>query len=193
MDSEMILFFKEARKRSLCESFAQKWVKLREKDDFVDFCLLPQAIPYMAVSMYEKWGLSKDYLLREFPKYINGKYISARVDGIDANAELFVDFSDVAYHIKNSLYHISHTQKSIFHIKDTICPIIHISNNSDVIIGCNTFNNVTIKLYDKSKVYIDAPDKSCKVLIEKFSNECELDFDTNNDNIKVVTKKLEIL
>lgn len=193
MDSEMIIFFKEARKRDLCVSFAQKWVKLREKDEFVDFCLLPQAIPYMAVSMYEKWGLSKDYLLREFPNYINGKYISSRNDGIDANAEFWVDFSDIEYLLKNQLYHITYTKNSKFTIEQTKCPIINVSNNSDVIIKCSKFNSIQVLIYDKSKVYIDAPDKSCKVLIEKYSDECEVDFDTDNDNIKVVRKKLEIL
>ena len=37
----------------------------------------------MATSMYEGWGMSVDFLKREFADYINGKHTFNDVDGVD--------------------------------------------------------------------------------------------------------------
>lgn len=72
---EKILQFKRnATILGLCGEYKKKWDECNTKQDLVDMALDSNGVEFMADSIAFGWGLSKDYLLREFGKYANGAY-----------------------------------------------------------------------------------------------------------------------
>ena len=72
---EKILQFKRnATVLGLCGEYKKKWDRCNTKQDLVRMALDSNGVEFMADSIAFGWGLSKDYLLREFGTYANGAY-----------------------------------------------------------------------------------------------------------------------
>lgn len=58
----------------LCGQYKTMWDACRNKKDLIDMALDANGVEFMADSIAFGWGLSKEYLMKEFGDFINGKY-----------------------------------------------------------------------------------------------------------------------
>ena len=58
----------------LCGQYKTMWDACRNKKDLIDMALDANGVEFMADSIEFGWGLSKEYLIKEFGDFINGKY-----------------------------------------------------------------------------------------------------------------------
>lgn len=164
MEKEIERFRNEALKRNLCNEYSLRWNQMKTKHDLLHFSLDPKSISYVALSTHEGWGLSIDFISKEFSKYINGKGYSDE-SALFCQAEGLHDIR----HIENNIMNTA----GRFIVQKTKCPILHINNNSDIDIECKGMNTVKLYLYDTSKVNIII-DNSCKVFVMSFSEYADV-------------------
>ena len=58
----------------LCGQYKSMWDACRSKKDLIDMALDANGVEFMADSIEFGWGLSKEYLMKEFGDFVNGKY-----------------------------------------------------------------------------------------------------------------------
>lgn len=68
-------FFRNAKRLGLCDEYSDKWqdANLSKKRQF-DLACNAQSLGYMAKSIMEGWGLSAEYIRKEYEPFINGGY-----------------------------------------------------------------------------------------------------------------------
>src|SRR5574344_512659 len=192
MDS-MSKFKKEARKRRLCSSFAILWGQCKTKEDYVKLSLIPQSIPYVATSSYEGWGLSTDDIYNNFGHIINGKKTIKNIDGIEnTKGALFLRYDNKNKKIRENIIHIMETLNSTFVVEKNQCPMIYVSNNSNIKIEANGFNTISLFVFDNCFVDVSNIASNTKILITKYSSNCTVVSNENNDNITYFNKPLNI-
>ncbi|SBV92001.1 hypothetical protein [uncultured Dysgonomonas sp.] len=159
---EIERFKKEALNRNLCGEFHRLWDKMETREDFLQFSLNPKSISYVALSTWEGWGLSTEYIKKEFSKHINraNKFTNKAFLYCRAEGQHIIDCTE------NNIMDTT----GVFIIQKTKCPIIHVNNNSDIDVECKGMNIVKIYIYDTSKVNIKI-DNSCKVFVMSLSEE----------------------
>lgn len=162
---EIETFKKEALRRNLCRDFHSLWDQMETKEDFLRFSLNPKSISYVALSTWEGWGLSTEYIKKEFSKHINGNKRA------DDNASLYCRAE--GQHVVDCLENNIMDTAGVFIVPKTKCPILHVNNNSDIDIDCEGMNVVKIYMYDKSKIRVKI-DSTCKVFVMLLSDNAEI-------------------
>lgn len=71
---DLLTLKRNALMMGLCGQYKDKWNGCANKRQLVDMALDSNGIEFMADSIAFSWGLSKDYLLREFGEFMNGFY-----------------------------------------------------------------------------------------------------------------------
>lgn len=66
---------RDALMMGLCDEYKDKWDKCSTKRDLVKMALDSNGIEFMADSIAFGWGMSKEYLLKEFGEFMNGLFI----------------------------------------------------------------------------------------------------------------------
>ena len=96
VEHNLLHFYKNSLLRDLCSEYNKEWKACKEdREKLMQLALQQQSIPYMATSTYEGWGMSVDFLKREFADYINGKHTFNDVDGVDGYTySMWVDNHD---------------------------------------------------------------------------------------------------
>ena len=165
MINEIELFKNAAQKRDLCATFNDMWSTINTHEDFVRFSLNPKSISYVALSTYEGWGLSTDFIEKEFSKYINNPNVS-----LD-NGNLFCKANEkyTVFSTENNIM----DSTGVFIVPKTKCPIFHVNNKSNVEINCEGMNIVKIYLYDISSVNINIK-LNCKVFVMSLSEHSNI-------------------
>lgn len=67
-------FKSNAKEHGICEMIAD-WDNAKSKKQLMDLALNIRAIEYIAMSTASGWGLSPDYIAKEFISFNNGKYV----------------------------------------------------------------------------------------------------------------------
>lgn len=60
----------------LCGKYKSAWDDVTDAKGLFDLAMSVDGVEYLADGIAFGWGLTKDYLLREFDGFINGKYVS---------------------------------------------------------------------------------------------------------------------
>lgn len=68
-------FRRNADRLGLCDTFAQKWSACRSKKQLYDLACDVNSLAYLADMIARGYGLSPEYLLKEFGQFLNGKCI----------------------------------------------------------------------------------------------------------------------
>lgn len=71
---KLLQFKRNAVFLGLCDEYKKKWDACGDKQALVDMALDSNGVEFMADSIAFGWGLSKDFLLKEFGDFTNGKY-----------------------------------------------------------------------------------------------------------------------
>lgn len=176
MDKEFLNFLKDAYSSGLCNEYRDEIRRCHEdKLQLVRLAMRQQSCPWMATKMYEG-VITTDYILNTFGEYING-YVLKDCDNVAGyNYMWFVDW-DYADDIVASadVLHISHTVGANIIVPQTKAPTIYISNHSNVHIVGDGFNNINIKLFDKSIVTIEDLDNESEVVVYKYSDDAKVE------------------
>lgn len=72
--NELLTLKRNALRLGLCGEYKGKWDSAASKRELVNMALDSNGIEFMADSIAFGWGLSKDYLLKEFGEFANGFY-----------------------------------------------------------------------------------------------------------------------
>lgn len=161
----------------LCSDFKSAWRQCgNNKEMLVRLALMQQSQPFFSTACYKSLGLSKEYIKEEFKDYING-YIVANADGVDGYTyALYVDWNyENDLEIKTDVAGIMWTTNANVVVEKTKCPTIYISNKSSVNLICDGFNTIHVKLFDKSKLFIDDLDGESQVIVYKYSDDAKVE------------------
>ena len=199
MDRQMLEFQRNAllgkiSAEPLCAQYKAAWRSCGDdKEMLVRLAMQQQSIPYFSHACYERLGVTKDYIKKNFAEYINGNKVLEDVEGVKGYTyQLYVDFKGDFKAVADvtSLMWCNDTSVNIETAK---CPLFYVSNNSDVHFVLDGYNSIRIYLFDESKVMIDDADETCDVLVYKYSNRAQ--FETGKfcfANVKIFNKTLRL-
>lgn len=67
-------FKANAQSHGICEML-EDWNNAKSKKQLMDVALSIRGIEYLAIAIAQGWGISPEVIVRDFPMFINGKYI----------------------------------------------------------------------------------------------------------------------
>ena len=161
----------------LCEEYKAAWRKCGDnKEMLMRLSLSQQSIPYVAAHAYKGMGLTKEYIKKEFKDYING-YVFNDCDDVQGYTyALYVDWDyENDLDVKTDVASIMWTVGVNIIVPTSKCPTLYISNRSNVHLVGDGYNNINIKLFDKSKVTIEDLDKNSEVVVYKYSDNAQVE------------------
>ena len=178
MDNVMMTFYKSAllgvaSNKPLCDEYKSEWRACGEdKKKLLTFSLRQQCIPFVMLYSYEGYGLSKEYLKKEYKNLINGLYTAKDADMVKGYTyTLCVDYNDV-YEQNSDVASYMYCNNTFVVIKETKCPQLFVGCNSHLRLSLEGFNSIKVHLYDDSDVVIDDLDENSDVVVYKYSNNC---------------------
>lgn len=181
MDRNMLQFYKAALSGEistpLCSEYKASWRKCgNDKEMLIRLSLSQQALPFVATHAYQEKGLTKDYVKEHFKDFINGVVFN-NCDGVEGYTYgLYVDWDyENDLDVKTDVASIMWTVGANIVVGETKCPTLYISNRSNVHLIGDGYNNVNIKLFDKSKVTIEDLDENSEVVVYKYSDEAKVE------------------
>lgn len=175
MENLLFLYHKNALLNNLCKEWDAKWNACRnDKEKLMRLVLMQQSAAHFADYCYRGKGLTKEYCIKEFGEFLNGRVFNDcdGVEGytygmfIDAPANVKLDL-DVAQFLWCDNVNII--------IPKTKASKIYISNNSTATISCDGYNSLTIMLFDTSKIVLEDIDVDTNITIYKYSDKCEVE------------------
>ena len=160
----------------LCADYKNEWRKCGDdKESLVKLAMRQQSIPHLVTFAYQGKGLTKDYIKEEFGDYING-YKIKDADNIEGYTYgLYVDW-DYGNDLVASMdvLSIMWTVGANVVVPKVLCPTIYVSNRSKIHLVCEGFNTINVKVFDESEVTIEDCDKTCEVLVYKYSDKAKV-------------------
>ena len=155
-----------------------------------------EAIGRRRATTRKNWyGLSKRYILKNFGEYINGNYVGIDVDGVQGGykTELYVGFEGVLSLSDDVTCFMWATIPSL-EIKRCKASKIYVSCGSSVNLVCGGFNNITVMLFDDSRVVLEDVDEESNISIYRYSNKASVEYGKFclSDNVKIFNKELRL-
>lgn len=195
MEHNMLYFYKNAILRDLCQEYKVEWKrKMDDLEELTKFSLRQQSIPFFATATYEGWGLSIEYLKREFKEYINGEYTAYDCDNTgmeNIGSELYVDYPfEVIVDPDAYIYHFMYCNCCV-KVPQTKCPTLYLSNKSEVDLCLFGYSSIRIYLFDESELTIKHMPSNCDVVIYKYSPNCKVHCEEAL-NVHVFSKELKL-
>lgn len=72
--NEILELKRKASSLGLCGKYKDKWDSCKDKKELIDLVLDSNGVEFLADAMTFGWGVSPEFILREFPDFINGHY-----------------------------------------------------------------------------------------------------------------------
>jgi len=194
MEQEMFLYYKNALSNGLCDEYKSRWRACGDdKEKLVKLVMEQQSIPHFIYYSYNGMGLSKEYLLKEFKDYINGKYIVNDADGVQGYTySLYVAFKGI-FKPTTDVVAMLWVTNSHVEIKATKAPILYVGAGSHIHLSLEGYNSPKIYLFDDSKIELVDADENSKVIIYKYSNNADITIGKYClAEVKVFEKELKI-
>lgn len=77
----MTIFRRNAERLGLCDEFSQRWSNCKSKKQLYDLACNVNSLAYLAEMIAKGYGLSSEYLQREFGQFLNGKCVHVDTEG----------------------------------------------------------------------------------------------------------------
>jgi hypothetical protein len=181
MDRQMLEFQRNAllgkiSAEPLCAQYKAAWRSCGDdKEMLVRLAMQQQSIPYFSYACYERLGVTKDYIKKNFAEYINGNKVLEDVESVKGYTyQLYVDFKG-DFKAVADVTSLMWCNDTSVNIEATKCPLFYVSNNSDVHFVLDGYNSIRIYLFDESKVMIDDADETCDVLVYRYNSRAVVD------------------
>lgn len=196
---ELQSFYRNALVGSLCEPLCDEYKSLwracgNDKEKLVRLAMRQQAIPYFATYCNKGKGVTKGFIKRTFAEYINGRTVKD-CDGVDGyEYGLYVDYPDEDLDVTCDVSHIMWCVGTNVIVHETSCVTLYVSNSSNVHLVCDGFNNVTVYLFDRSKVTVEELSDDSRVTVYRYSGNAKVEKGQYclSDNIRVFDKQLRL-
>ena len=178
----------------LCKEYKAALRKCgNNKELLVRLALMQQCTPYLSHACYKRLGVTKEYIMKNFAEYINGKKTFDDVEGVKGYTyQMYVGY-DKDFFITSDVTTLMWCNNPCVTILETKCPTIYISNNSSVRLNGEGFNTINIKLFDDSEVIIENLLDNSNVIVYKYSNSAKVDLGSNClGSVKIFNKQLKL-
>ena len=191
---DLIFYRKNAILANLCDEWNKKWSACHnDKEKLMRLVLSQQAAPHFATFCYNGAGVSKEYCLREFGDYLNGRTFDNcdKVEGF--TYAMYVSPSEAAK-ISIDVAQILWSNPAEVIIPETKCPKLYISNKSSVHLTLEGYNSVLVYLFDESELIIDDADDTCEVVVYRYSDKSKVERGTFciSPKVKIFNKTLKL-
>lgn len=191
---DLIFYRKNAILANLCDEWNKKWSACHnDKEKLMELVLSSQAAPHFATFCYNGAGVSKEYCLREFGSYLNGRTFDNcdKVEGFTYS--MYVSPSEAAK-ISVDVAQILWSNPAEVIIPETKCPKLYISNKSSVHLTLEGYNSVLVYLFDESELIIDDADDTCEVIVYRYSDNSKVERGTFciSPKVKIFNKILKL-
>lgn len=172
---EMLMFRRNALLANLCKEWDSKWAKCHEdKEKLMRLVLMQQSAPYFADFCYRGKGLTKEYCVREFGDYINGRVFMDCDNVKGYSYGMFIDpMMDVEVTMDVAQFLWCDDANVV--VPQTKCPILYVSNKSKVHLMCDGYNSVRVYLFDESTLSLDDIPEESDVIIYKYSDKAKVE------------------
>ena len=199
MDKGMMEFYKAALQGAitspLCAEYKNEWRACGDdKERLVKLVMRQQSLPYFITHCYQGKGLSKEYILKTFPDFINGKRPILDADLVKGYSySIWIDFKAICKP-DNDVSAFMWCNSPQVEIKPAKCPIFYIGAGSEIHLVCNGYNSPHIYLFDDSKLIIDDADDSCSFTVHRYSDKATVEIGKycTTQNIKIFDKELRL-
>ena len=199
MDNGMLAFYKAALQGEitapLCAEYKTEWRKCGDdKEKLVKLVMRQQSLPYFITHCYQGKGLSKEYILKNFSDFINGKRPILDADLVKGYSyAIYVDFKAICKP-DNDVTAFMWCNCPQLEIKAAKCPILYISNTSEIHLVCDGYNSPHIYLFDDSRLIIEDADDTCSIVVYRYSRNATVEKGKycTTDNIKIFDKELRL-
>ena len=199
MKNEMFDFYRFALQGvltdPLCADYKNEWRGCNDnKEKLVKLVMRQQSLPYFITHCYNGKGLSKEYILREFDDFINGKRPILDADKVSGYTySIFVAFDGVCKP-DNDVSAFMWCNDTTLEINKAKCPVIYVGCGSELHLVCDGYNSPKIYLFDDSKLVIDDADDTSSIIVYKYSDKAGVDIGKycTTQNLKVFQKELKL-
>lgn len=191
---DLIFYRRNAILANLCDEWNKKWSACHDdKEKLMRLVLSSQAAPHFATFCYNGAGLSKEYCLREFGSYLNGRTF-ANCDEVEGFTYAMYISPSEAKEIGVDVAQILWSNPMEVIIPQTKCNRLYISNKSSVHITLEGYNTVQVYLFDESELIIDDADDTCEVVVYKYSDKSKVERGTFciSPKVKIFNKTLKL-
>lgn len=172
---DIFRYRKNAKLDGLCDDWDKMWAACHnDKEKLIRLAMMQQSFPHFVTYCYNGRGVSKEYILREFSNFINGKifYGCDNVDGFSYS--MYVSYKEgIATNVDVS-YILWTTDVDVI-VPLTKCSSLFVGCKSDINISLEGYNSIRIYLYDESKVTIDSGDNNSDVTVYKYSSDAKVE------------------
>lgn len=128
---EMEHFRRNADRLGLCDTFAQKWSNCKSKKQLYDLACDINSLPYMADMIAKGYGLSSDYLVREFGQFLNGKCIyRSNKDGY--TSQMYCQYDGDEIEVKTTALLLIDVH-NVRVVADRICEIYMVNSEVEIV------------------------------------------------------------
>lgn len=191
---ELIFYRKNALLSNLCKEWNTKWSNCHgDKEKLMRLVLARQAMPHFATFCHNGAGVSKNYCLREFGDYVNGKLFKD-VDGVEGYTSCMYVGAEEPIIINADTTHLMWCDNIDVTIPETKCSVLYVSNKSSVHITLEGYNTIQVYLFDESEVIIDDADDTCEVVVYRYSDKSKVERGTFciSPKVKIFNKTLKL-
>lgn len=137
--NEILRLKNDSLRLGLCEKYKELWDKSENKDDLIEIATDVNGAEFLAMSHADGWGLTPEYIQREFGDYINGKWRREK-DGY--TSELYVRY-DGDIEQKSTLITLLDCTSTVY-VPKYSGGYIYVSGESTVTIRNDSLTNVTV-------------------------------------------------
>jgi len=177
MENRLFEYFKNALKGGLCATYKHEWQKAKDdKELLARLAMQQQSLPHVMTYAASGQGLTKEYVTDAFADYING-YTAIDVDGVDGGykTQMWAGFDGYIYVDQADVMAFMWCEIEAMSIRTAKAVKIYVGCGSTINLSCDGYNNVTIMLFDDSKVCLDDIDKDSHVTIFRYSDKATVE------------------
>lgn len=173
--NDLLNYRKNAINDGLCKEWNAMWMACHDdKEKLMQLVLMQQSFPHFVTYCNNGKGVSKDFLLTEYKKYINGR-VFYNCDNVDGYTYAMMVALKETWTITTDVSYFLWCEDVVVTIPSTRCPTIYVGCTSDVHLALDGFNSVRVHLYDNSRVVIEDADEESNVIVYRYSDDARVE------------------
>lgn len=193
---ELLSYRKNALLDNLCKEWNDMWMACKDdKEKLVRLVLIQQSLAHFITYCYNKKGLSRDYILKNFGDFINGRYTAIDVDGVKGGykSELYVGFDGILSLSNDTTCFMWSTIPSLA-IERCKAAKLYVGCSSEVHLVCEGYNSLVVMLFDDSTLWLDDIDEESSVIVYRYCKDAKVEIGKYclSEEVKMFDKELRL-
>lgn len=129
MDSTFNEFITKAKRLGLCAEYTDKVDSAGSKKALLSICLDANGLPWICHSIARGWGLTPDYISKEFAPFNNGKY-TRKKDGY--TSQMYCQYDGAEIEVKTTALLLIDVH-NVRIVADRICEIYMVNSKVEIV------------------------------------------------------------